>query len=114
MPLEVFRGDNLSFRVTVRDKCKRPKDTTGWTIDFTLRERDDSPTALVTKSSTNPGEIDEVDASVGAWDVHLLPADTDQEAGSYALDVQCTTSDVTPKIYTGKKDTLEIMQDVTR
>lgn len=113
MPYTVFRGDNKTLRVSITDSCGDPVDTTGWTIDFTLRTQNNNPTPLVVKNSGVAGEIDAVDEEGGVWDIFLLPADTDQSIASYVFDVQATSADATPKIYTVVKDTLTIEQDVT-
>ena len=113
MPFEVYRGDNKTLRVSIVDSCGDPVDTTGWIIEFTLRVSADAAASLVTKTSATPGEIDAVIADEGIWDINLLPADTQQVPGTYVFDVQGTTADVTPKIYTVIKDTLTINQDVT-
>ncbi len=114
--VRISKGDDKSLRLTVVDGTGAAVDTTGWTIKFTAKTKGEASSALISKTSATPGEIDFVSPNPNnnLWDINLVPADTSsQMPGVYVYDVEATTTDATPKIHTLLVDSFTVDQDVT-
>jgi hypothetical protein len=90
----VYKGQNATLEVTVKDSTGAKQDLTGATIYFTVRTRRDAATASIALTSTaNPLQVfiltPQVDVDKkGKLQIKLLPANTSSLAvGDYVYDV---------------------------
>lgn len=105
--LSVFRGDDKSFKVTIKDGGS-VKDITGWTVFFTVKKSlsDTDAEAVISKDITS-----HTDAANGITHIALSNTDTDIGIGLYKADIQVL--DDQSKIQTYKILTFTVKQDVT-
>lgn len=91
MTEEIFAGDDSTLEFTVYQSDETtPLDLTNVDIIWALSTHP-SETALVTKDSTNTGEINIVNATEGRFDVLLVPSDTSGLDGrEYYQEVELT------------------------
>lgn len=111
--VSAFKGDNKTIQVTITDSAGAAIDTTGWTVEFTLR--DQRGTLVFTLSSSGAQITGPTGAGMNVWDIDILPADLPQslDPGEYCYDVQATTDDPTPKVHTVVSDRFTLQQDQT-
>lgn len=94
-----FAGDALDIKLEVRDlRGAEAYDLTGATIDFTVKENQGATGTLLTKSSSNTGEITIDDAANGKATIHIDTGDTtdfvtDSDKKSVYWFIQVTDSD---------------------
>ena len=109
----MYRGDDKTFQLTVKDSDDVAVDITGATLNFSLKRDPNETSSLVTKSTDTVTEIDLTDPTNGIAEIYLVPSDTrDLSAGTYVYDVQITTS--TGKIHTLVRANLILLDDVTQ
>lgn len=108
----MFKGDDRTFRLTVKDQTCQIVDLTGSSLIFTVKAFATDPTPAIQKSSMVAGEIDIIDPVNGVAEINILPSDTaNLETGQYVFDIQLTTA--ASKIHTLLTGVLEICQDIT-
>lgn len=110
----MFRGDDKTFEITVKDSDDVAVDLTGGTMFFSVKETENDPTALITKdSAVGITEIEFTNPTGGIAQIKLVPADTrNLKAGEYLYDVQFTTTTSTK--HTLVKAKLTLFDDVTQ
>lgn len=109
----MFRGDDITFEITVKDVNSVAVDITGGTMVFSAKENANETTALITKTSATASEITFTDATNGVAQIYLVPADTrDLKAQDYLYDVQFTQASGTK--HTLLKAKLTLFDDVTQ
>lgn len=110
---EMYRGDNKTFQVTIKDSTGTAVNISGAGLKFTVKEAANDPSFKIQKTSASATEIDLTDPTNGIAEIYLVPDDTrNLKAGAYQYDVEYT--DTSSKIYTVIKDTLTLLDDVTR
>lgn len=93
-----FAGDALDINLEVRDeRGANPFDLTDATIDFKVKENRGDDTTVLTKSSSNTGEVTIDNASEGLATIHVATGDTDSfatgtEKQTYYWYIQVTDS----------------------
>jgi hypothetical protein len=111
--VELYRGDNRTFKVTCKDGEGAVVNITGATIKFSVKEKIGDTTCKIEKSSAVATEINITDAVNGEYEIYLLPADTQNlDIGSYEYDSELTTT--TGKVYTTVRGEFNVLADVTR
>lgn len=111
--IELYRGDNRTFEVTVKDDDGNAVNITGASIKFSVKERISDSGYKFQKSSAQASEITITDAANGVYEVYLVPDDTQTlDIGSYEYDSQLTTS--TGKVYTVVRGEFTILAEITR
>lgn len=111
--IEIYRGDNRTFKVTVTDGAGGAVDITGATIIFSVKEDISDTDYEIQKTSAQGSEITITDAGNGIYEVYLIPADTqNMDLGVYEYDSQLTTS--ASKVYTTVRGEFTVQGDVTR
>jgi len=107
--LEAERGDSLKRLINFTDKDDDPLDITGWTIYFTIKEKEDDSdeNAKITKTIT-----DHIDAENGETKVEVTAAELDELVGKHYYDYQYKKADGTIK--TIIKGTYTFGKDITR
>lgn len=78
---EMWAGDSKKLLITVYEPDGSTMDLTGATVVWALQGQDDEA-PLVTKSTTEVGEIIMTGAANGIVEVRLVPADTETLGGS--------------------------------
>ncbi|MFQ5647250.1 MAG: BppU family phage baseplate upper protein [bacterium] len=110
--IELYRGDSRTLEVTVSDE-NGPANLTGSTVKFSVKKKKGDTAYIIKKSTTDPSEINIVDAVNGKLEIYLIPDDTQDVAiASYHFDVEVETS--TNKIYTVVAGKLSILEDITK
>jgi len=112
MDVEIFRGDNQTLEVTVKDVDGVVFDITGSTARFTVR-KDFNTTALIEKSSAVAGEAAITDPTNGVLEIYLVPADTRElnYCGNFVYDVEVELP--SGDIHTVLQGVFKIKGDVT-
>lgn len=109
----MYRGDDKTFQITVKDADGVAVNITGATLTFSVKIDPNEPTPLILKDSSDNTEIDLTDPTNGIAEIYLVPADTrDLEAGTYVYDVQIITSGT--KKHTLVRANLILLDDVTQ
>lgn len=118
--MEMFRGDNKSWTVTINDQDGNTVDLTGAEIYLTVRENNISDTALIQLKNTAAGgsadEIEDSDLPNGEFKVHFVPENTEDIEISFdeyidlVYDIQIV---VNSKTYTVIKNVLRLKADIT-
>jgi len=111
---EIFRGDDKTLEVVVKDQDGNVVDITGSSIRCTVKEHETDPDteAKISKSSDTPSEITLTDPTQGKFEVYFVPTDTDNLLGDYVYDIQIETS--AGKKYTVLKGFFKVKMDVTK
>ena len=108
--LIVYRGDSKTYTITFDDGTN-PIDITGWTVFFTVKNKNDNSStdddALITRTVTSHS-----DPVNGQTQVILSFDDTDIEPGIYKYDFQ-TISDTGIRT-TYNPDSFIVTDDVTK
>lgn len=78
MLLDIFRGNNKTFEVSIKDESGQNLDLTGATVYFMVKEsvKDEDASAKISKSSAVAGQIVITNAIGGLCEIYLVPADT--------------------------------------
>jgi len=109
--ISMFRGDDKTVRITVKDGSGALVNITGAHIKFTAAT---SPTSIAKDSDNGASEVDWTDPTNGEAEIYLVPADTagatPKEIGSYLFDIEITLSG---KTYTLSKGFFQLVADVT-
>ena len=109
--IEVFRGDDKSLNLTLKDAAGTAIDITGYTIFFTVKSSTDTAAnddgALISKTVTS-----HTDAAAGESTISLTGSDTDISEGTYVYDIQ--TKDASGAIQTLVKANFIVKTDVTK
>lgn len=88
----MYRGDNRTLEVTVKDSSDVVVDITNYTAKFTVRTHPDS-TAVITKTTDSAAQIDLTDPTNGVLEIYILPTDTSSLAArTYDYDVEITSA----------------------
>lgn len=96
-PLVITNGESKTWRLSVVDENGVAFDLTGSTVTITVKANVSDKTALLTKDSTNPNNIEILDqvSNTGKADVKFVPADTSSlSVGRYKYDVWVTFPDL--------------------
>jgi hypothetical protein len=115
--LEMIRGDDNTYRITVKDEDEEKVDLTGSKIWFTVKKKytdddDDAEISLTTDVATELLILDQV-ANKGQVMVYVKNVHTqDLSKGYHVYDMQVKTSGAAIK--TVLKGPLEVKRDVTR
>ena len=111
--VEIYRGDNRTFKVTCKDGAGVAVDIAGATIKFSVKEKIGDAGYKIEKSNAQASEIDITDAANGVYEIYLLPADTQNlDIGSYEYDSQLTTA--VGKVYTTVRGEFTILAEISR
>lgn len=123
--LGMRRGDNKTLVGVIRDSGGNPVDITGYTIKFsmikssadlfTMNKTMEAVDYVIQKTTAIATEVNITDAAAGEYKIYLLPADTQEEnIDMYWCDVEVTTTDATPEVYTVNFEEFEVFGDITR
>ena len=106
--LKVYRGDTKTYNLTFTDSASAAIDITGYTVFFTVKEKntDTDANAKISKTVTSHS-----DATNGITTFSLTTTETDLEIKSYHYDIQL--KDDSGNIITCVKSTFEVSQDIT-
>ena len=115
--VEIYRGDNRTFKVTVKDGDGNAVNITGASIIFSVKEKIGDTGYNFQKKNTAAGggdsQIKITDAVNGIYEVYIVPTDTQTlDIGNYEYDSELTTA--TSKVYTVVRGELNIMDEITR
>lgn len=111
--VEIYRGDNRTFKVTVKDGDGNAVNIAGASIVFSVKEKISDAAYIIQKSSSVGSEITITDAANGIYEVYLLPADSQNlDIRTYEYDSELTTS--TGKIYTVVRGEFTVYAEITR
>lgn len=109
--VEIYRGDNRTFQVTVKDGDGVAVDITGAAIKFSVKE-EISDTDYEIQKTVGSG-ITITDAANGIYEVYLLPADTqNMGVGIYEYDSELTTAG--GNVYTVVRGEFTVQAEITR
>lgn len=107
--LEIPKGDDRSYLITI----------TGTGVDaaavvvFTMKKKGIDTAVVITKTSDNAGEIDNLTATT--WQLNLVKADTNAASGvkpgSYEYDIEATL-DGSGQVKTPVISFIKVIQDV--
>lgn len=105
--LQIYRGDDKTWQVQFKDALEVAIDITGWSVYFTVKEKDSDTdiNAKITKTITS-----HVDPTGGKTDIILVPADTQSLKGNFYYDIR-VKKDSGEKI-TVLTGTLEVLKNV--
>ena len=97
----VFRGDNFTAEITIKDYLNEPANLNGCSVVLSLISAGGTKTAIT-------GVVSDPDTGVVTFE--LTPTHTDA-VGKCRYDVQVTTA--TSKIYTVDSGTIDIVSDIS-
>ncbi len=98
--IDIFQGDNKTYKLTVVDRNDAVVDISSSTIKFIVKKLLGDTTGLITKTTADAAEVLITDGPNGAAEIYLVPADTSSmERGEYEYDVEYTA-------VSGKKHTI--------
>ena len=110
--ITMYRGDNRTLQVTVKDADGVAVGLTNYTAKFTVRTKPDTDTVTIAKTTTLAAEIDITDPTNGILEIYIVPADTkDLTPRSYDYDVEITSA--TSIVSTVVKSTFTIQADIS-
>lgn len=112
----MFKGDDKSWLVVVRNSSGSTVDITGAELIFTARPALGSSEILIERKNADAGggadEIEMSDPTNGEFKIHLVPANTTSlNSGTFEYDVQMTLSSLVKTIIQSK---ITINEDVTK
>ena len=111
--IEIYRGDDRTFKVVCKDENDAVVNITGAAIKFSVKEKISDATYKVEKSSAQASEISITDGSNGEYEIYLVPADTQSlDIGSYEYDSELTTSG--GKVYTVVRGEFIVLAEISR
>jgi len=111
--ISVVRGTAKSWNFAVKTKTGSAVDLTGATVYFTAREKYESKTAIIKKTSTVATEIEITSETEGLGNLNFVPGDTkDRGIGKYVYDMWVKLASGKPYAVI-KKASLEIEWNVT-
>jgi len=109
--LQIYRGDNKTWTMLFKDGATPPVaiDITGWTIYFTVKEKDSDSDAdaKITKTITS-----HTHPTSGESEIILVPTDTKDLKGNFYYDIRIKKVDST--ILTITTGTLEVLKNVKK
>lgn len=109
--IEIYRGDNRTFLVAVKDGDGAVVDITGASIKFSVKE-EISDTDYVIQKTVGSG-ITITGAANGIYEVYLVPADTQNiDVGVYEYDSELTTA--AGNVYTLIRGEFTVQAEITR
>jgi len=110
--IEIFRGDNKTYEVTVVDADGDAFNLTGALIIFSVKSSNNDATYKIQLSTDDAAEIEITDAAGGIFKIYIVPGDTnDYTPVKWIYDVEVQISG---KTYTIITDNFVIKADVTR
>jgi hypothetical protein len=110
--IEIYRGDNKTYEVTVVDADGAAFNLTGARIVFSVKSTTNDATYKFQLTSDTITEIEITDAVGGIFKVYLVPDNTNLlRPSKYVYDIEVQ---ITGKIYTIIKDDFQIRAEVTR
>ena len=113
--MQIYKGDDGTWKITVKDASGDPVDITGAAIIFTAKTSEAEAPSIQRRSPLAGGDVTQIeitDATKGEFKVHLVPSDTENlEAGNYVYDIQMTLNS---KVRTIIKSKLTLLEDVTK
>ena len=96
----IYTGNNANLEALITEEdLVTPKNLTDATITWVLYD-DDTDVILVTKTNTDPTEINVTDAINGLCTISLVPEDTDEFSPTKAYSHQCIVEDFNGDITT--------------
>lgn len=111
--IEIYRGDDRTFKVIVKDEDDAVINITGAAIRFSVKEKISDVAYEIEKSRAVGAEIAITDAANGEYEIFLVPADTqDMDVGSYEYDSELTTSG--GKVYTVVRGEFVVLAEISR
>jgi len=109
--IEMYKKNNRTFRVYVKDADLNVINITGAVGIFTVKQSKDSTTTLIQKSTAVPAQGQIGAADEGEMFFYFVPADTlSLDARQYVFDVKITLS--TGKVYTIAEGVIDLLQTV--
>ena len=105
--LRIYRGDSKTWELEFKNEAGTPIDITGWTVYFTVKERD---TDTDLNAKINKTIILHSDPTNGKTNIVLIPADTINLKGIYYYDIRIKT--VAGTISTVESDSFEIIKNI--
>ena len=115
MILDVYRGRDKTFEVSVKDESGHVFPLTGATVYFMVKKsvKDEDQNAKIDKSSIDEGEIKITNPAGGMCEVYIKPADTSKlPVGNYVYEVK--VEDAAGRLYTVAMDEFVIKHVVKR
>jgi len=114
--MEIFKGDDKTFKIIVQDSDDNTVDVSGAAVVFTVRKTLGADDAEIERKNSAAGgdasEIEMTDPSNGEFKIYLIPSNTeDLEADVYVYDIQITLGG---KVYTILRDEFYLKEDVTK
>lgn len=110
--VEIYRGDNRTFKIIAKDADGAVVNITGATAIFSVKKKLIDAAYIFQKTTANPAQISITEPTDGELEVYILPADTQEETpGDYEYDCQLTTSG---NVYTIVIGRFKIHSEVTR
>lgn len=108
--LDIFRGNNKTFEVSIKDESGQNLDLTGATVYFMVKEsvKDEDASAKISKSSAVAGQIVITNATGGLCEIYLIPEDT------ASLPVKRYVYEVKVELADGKKYTVAMDEFVIK
>jgi len=111
--IEMYRGDYLSFTISVVDTNGDALNIANYSILFTVKVNNDDDSNALQKSSSSSTQISKTSPTTGEFTVYIDSADTTNlTPGDLFYDAQITSSD--SKSYTVLAGTFRILTDITR
>ncbi len=83
--LQIYRGDDKTWEVTFKDGDGVAINITGWTVYFTVKEKDSDTDANAKISKTITSHVN---PTGGITDIILVPTDTSSLKGNYYYDIR--------------------------
>lgn len=110
--LEIIKGDDITFVVTVRDSDDALVVLTGATIKFTVREEWEGTNIMIELSNADQAEIEDSDLANGEFKIHIVPLNTSSLNPRYFVyDIEITLASKVSTVIRGK---LLLKEDVTK
>jgi hypothetical protein len=109
--IDLYAGDNKTYRVLLRDRDVNPIDVTGGIGVLTVKKYKTDTSAVIQKRTDTAGEGELGSADIGEMFFYLVPADTESlETRQYVFDVQFKAA--SGNVYTTMEGTLNLGRPV--
>ena len=114
--IEIYRGDNKTWEITVKDVSGEVVDITGAEIIMSVKKNVSDVSYLIQRKNLaaggDSGQIEIIDAENGVFNLHLVPENTNNlRPSKYTYDIQATISG---KVYTILFGGFGVLGDITR
>ena len=108
--IDIYQGNNRTIEVTLVDSDGAAFDLTNTVVSFTVKKYETDSVALISKTSAVVSEISiSSPATLGIFEVFLLPGDTEDLAGNKVYDITVVSGG---KTYTVVKSDFDILLPV--